>query len=103
MDFRPLALACLGLALAGCSRPEKIDAVPVQGKADSTTPAESTGERAAKPEEMTLRDHFAGIALQGLLAGRDPHYDWKFSDTAAKAYGAADAMLEERKRHAGNK
>jgi hypothetical protein len=43
---------------------------------------------------MTLRDYFAGQAMQGMLAGREapltPH-EW-----ATCAYALADAMLAER-------
>ncbi len=46
---------------------------------------------------MTLRDWFAGMALQGLLAG-DSEQSIS-NETAAKiAYDQADAMLKERER-----
>lgn len=44
---------------------------------------------------MSLRDWYAGMALQGLLAhasGEDPH------KAPSLAYVLADAMLEERKK-----
>jgi hypothetical protein len=45
---------------------------------------------------MTLRDYFAAVALQGLLAANPgPSVTSEF--LAADAYGIADAMLEERK------
>lgn len=41
---------------------------------------------------MTIRDHFAGLAMQGLIArGREIGVE-------AKAYEIADAMLAERKK-----
>jgi hypothetical protein len=45
--------------------------------------------------DMTLRDHFAGLALQGFLAdGMAPNCE---ASTIAKcSFIAADAMLEER-------
>jgi hypothetical protein len=50
--------------------------------------------------DMTLRDHFAGLAMQGLLATgadyeddiRGSGWDW----VAAASYNMADAMLKER-------
>jgi hypothetical protein len=46
------------------------------------------------PDGYTLRDHFAGLALQALLHSR--HYRLA-SDIAEEAYKYADAMLEARK------
>ena len=75
------------------------------------------------PVKMTLRDHFAGLALQALIAARSrlPNNDWRStawmmlygtdaytkkhadgspetwrSDIACDAYELADAMLAER-------
>ena len=51
-----------------------------------------------KPEDckgMSLRDYFAGKALQGLLAGARSE---KLSYLAEWAYNYADAMLAERKK-----
>jgi len=51
-------------------------------------------------ESLTLRDHFAGLAMQGLLAtGADYEDDihgsgWNW--VAAASYKMADAMLKER-------
>ena len=42
---------------------------------------------------MTLRDHFAGLALQAIIAA-DGTYQW--DARARDAYAAADAMLEAR-------
>ena len=45
---------------------------------------------------MSLRDHFAGLALQGLLANSDA-LNGLYSTFAEAAYKYADAMLRERK------
>ena len=45
---------------------------------------------------MTLRDHFAGLAMQGVLAS-DVENIWEDEDCAKFAYQQADAMLKERK------
>jgi hypothetical protein len=45
---------------------------------------------------MTLRDWFAGLAMQVYISNSHPNVI--FNDVAEKAYRAADAMLEERKR-----
>jgi len=42
---------------------------------------------------MTLRDHFAGLAMQALIAATHATAD----DTPTLAYEIADAMLEARK------
>jgi len=41
--------------------------------------------------DMTLRDHFAGLAMQGLIDS-----DNLFSEIPLQAYALADAMLKER-------
>jgi len=50
-------------------------------------------------ESMTIRDHFAGLAMQGLFAS-DAKHDHKDADifdvVAEAAYTVADAMLKER-------
>lgn len=51
---------------------------------------------------MTLRDHFAGQAMQALIAGRSwghlgTDVDVLFKTWATSAYSLADAMLEARK------
>jgi cell division protein FtsN len=51
-------------------------------------------------KDMTLRDHFAGLAMQGLLATGSDYEDdihgsgWNW--VAAASYAMADAMLKER-------
>jgi len=49
--------------------------------------------------DMTMRDHFAGLAMQGLFAS-DAKHDHKDADifdvVAEAAYTVADAMLKER-------
>lgn len=45
---------------------------------------------------MSLRDWFAGMAMQGYLMGGIPTTA-TYGDVAEKAYRAADAMIKERK------
>jgi hypothetical protein len=42
-------------------------------------------------KDMTLRDHFAGLAMQALIDN-----DGLFSEIPTQAYGLADEMLKER-------
>jgi len=54
-------------------------------------------------EGMSLRDYFAAVALQGLIAAGDSRAasdgTWTFPQLRAKvAYEYADAMLKERKK-----
>jgi hypothetical protein len=44
---------------------------------------------------MSLRDHFAGLAMQCVIAGNS---DMSPETMAQEAYEAADAMLRERER-----
>jgi hypothetical protein len=46
-------------------------------------------------ESMTLRDYFAALAMQGLLAC-EKYCDFSCKDIAEIAYKQADEMLEER-------
>lgn len=48
-------------------------------------------------KEKLLRDHFAGLAMQGLLAA-DSKNEWDADICAICAYQIADAMLEVRER-----
>jgi hypothetical protein len=50
--------------------------------------------------DKTLRDYFAGVALQGLIASNsDPATELYQRDKAAEiAFEYADAMLKERKK-----
>lgn len=45
---------------------------------------------------MTLRDYFAGQALVGLLAGRQPNNTYPAEHIAETSYGIADVMMTER-------
>jgi hypothetical protein len=51
------------------------------------------------PSDLTLRDHFAALAMQGLLAA-DIDFDWSCQDIAEVAYKQADEMLKEREKDA---
>ena len=48
-------------------------------------------------EGISLRDHFAGLAMQGLIAA-DVRVVWDNESIADLAYDQADAMLKERKK-----
>lgn len=45
---------------------------------------------------MTLRDYFAGQALTGLLAGRQPNNAYPLEYLAETSYATADAMIKAR-------
>jgi hypothetical protein len=49
-------------------------------------------------EEISLRDHFAGLTLQGTLARTCPNVD----TIAQFAYGIADKMMAEREKDSDN-
>lgn len=59
----------------------------------------SGGERSTEVEGMTLREYYAGLAMQGLLAcitdGCDP------SVAAVRAVGYADALIDELSKRKG--
>ena len=44
-------------------------------------------------KDMTLRDHFAALAMQGFLAA-DPDCEWDAEALAITAYEQADAMIK---------
>ena len=51
---------------------------------------------------MSLRDHFAGLAMQAFLNGHVSHYGhenpWPYDAMASEAYDVADAMLRAREK-----
>ena len=47
---------------------------------------------------MTLRDHFAGLAMQGICASA-PNVEWTDALISKEAYRMADAMLAEREKN----
>jgi hypothetical protein len=49
--------------------------------------------------ELTLRDYFAALAMQGMLAA-DSKFECSVLQIADIAYAQADAMLKERTRNA---
>jgi len=53
---------------------------------------EQESEPIITPQGITLRDYFAGLALNSLITKNE----WSFEDFAQEAYKHADAMLEER-------
>lgn len=54
-----------------------------------------------KDRHITIRDHFAGMAMQGLLSS-DKDAKWDEDDIALIAYGQADAMLERKDKNVFN-
>lgn len=56
----------------------------------------ATDHRTPKTKRnLALRDHFAGLAMQGIIIeAQDPNFEW----IAHTAYKMADAMLKRRKR-----
>lgn len=60
-----------------------------------------------KPDNIELRDWFAGMALQGELAAQDFEYGMTWTHfeagVAKRAYEIADAMMAARAKNAGSK
>jgi len=52
--------------------------------------------KAFKDRHITLRDHFAGMAMQGFLAA--DYNDWDYEKLALTSYEQADAMIAEREK-----
>jgi hypothetical protein len=48
-------------------------------------------------EDATLRDYFAGLAMQAMLSSGNLPKSVKDSELAAEAFVIADAMMEARK------
>lgn len=59
--------------------------------------AARVNESLAQTAHDAKRDRFAGLAMQGILAGNQ---DWIPASVATAAYEMADAMLEARKKSA---
>ena len=59
-------------------------------------PVPAVPTRHGSESGMSLRDWFAGMALQGLLVGYDSH-EFTVAECAELAIQAADAMLAARK------
>ncbi len=60
---------------------------------ESNTPG---GTRYVFNEGMTMLDHFAGLAMQGLVSHNGMEFCW--DEYAAEAYAIASAMIAERNR-----
>lgn len=58
-----------------------------------------TGNRSGIHTGASLRDHFAGLAMQGLLANEDARL-MDFAEVSRVAYEHADYMLQARKEKA---
>ena len=68
-----------------------------------TITCDKTGKLASisvHSEGMSLRDWFAGMALQGFCSqcATDGGWSWKPEEACREAYNIADAMLAERSR-----
>jgi hypothetical protein len=61
-------------------------------KQEMAFPSEALGQTG-----MTLRDWFAGMALQGIISSGDAR-DWIPYDIVNNSYNMADWMMEERKK-----
>ena len=48
-------------------------------------------------EGISLRDHFAGLAMQGICASA-PNVEWTDALISKEAYRMADAMIAEREK-----
>ena len=62
-------------------------------------PVAVPGEWEMFQDGMGLRDWFAGQALSGMLAGRQPNNDYPSEHLAEMSYGIAQAMLVERQKY----
>jgi hypothetical protein len=66
---------------------------------EDTTPIDPTWmeQTGGYARDMTLRDHYAGLAMQGLLAGLlADGQDIQWEEISRNAYWQADAMLKAR-------
>lgn len=50
----------------------------------------------ARVADAKLRDHFAGLAMQGMLSNSRDYFDCSQADVARMSYQMADAMLSAR-------
>ena len=71
-------------------KPENPPAFPKAANVNAVTISEQ------QQQGMTLRDWFAGMALQGMLAGRQNTASNDFVADADECYLFADAMLKAR-------
>lgn len=56
----------------------------------------SSGTPHTLQSEFSIRDHFAGLAMQAVIQRSDPVCEAHFNNIAEDAYRAADAMLKQR-------
>lgn len=60
---------------------------------------ESMEREEKKAERQRLRDHFAGLAMQGIVSAIQAYQTFAGADSiASSAYRIADAMLAEREK-----
>lgn len=55
------------------------------------------GQDVKESQGMSLRDYFAGLAMQAFLSNPAKANTWEASHIGQYAYGTADAMLKARK------
>ena len=75
------------------------NAIDTGGMAYPSGKSEDPGYENSLPyhEGMTLRDHFAGLALQSILASANLDEDMTQNQLAEIAYEQADEMISARK------
>ena len=54
---------------------------------------DQTGERFQNEPGLTIREHFAGLAMQGLLVASDPHDTSSPATVAEWSVSYADALI----------
>lgn len=59
-------------------------------------PLHDTGHGSAFDKGMTLRDYFAGRAMQAIIGREDNRFTTTLDFVSAKAYQYADAMMKAR-------
>ena len=65
-------------------------------KDKSAFPLHDTGHGGAFDKGMTLRDYFAGRAMQAIIGREDNRFTTTLDFVSAKAYQYADAMMKAR-------
>ena len=65
---------------------------------EDTTPIDATwiSKTGGFARDMTLRDHYAGLAMQGFMANKSNPMHFQPEDDSSWAYQLADAMLKAR-------
>jgi hypothetical protein len=69
------------------------DYTPIEGEAIIGTKIENTAFL-SRSNELTKREHFAGMAMQGILAGREREFVDDYKNLADVAVNVADALIK---------